>query len=627
MLCRLGSITFAVFLLSDPGWAFAQGGATECEQVLSATQRSGRTVWYDVEGALFQTAEVSPRPDNDEVGTYGERVYFQSGEGSRRQSLGIDIWSCADNMLHLNQRTFARGSDNGEFFDPPLPVFDLSANAGDQWTWVGTWTAEMLGGRADYPAGAEFTVLQEETIVTDAGRFMTTPVQMDVRIGSVVEVDHRVVLWVTITPAFTIVQRQMTTADSDDDVEETWTIRRLAFGEDDEESGEDPATTAAANPCDDGPVEFDEGEVGTLGVSSSPRGVVYIDGVNTGELTPRRRFEVQAGCREVRVYFEDEDVFSEVKTVLISPGVNSNVFFRHQRGEEPADDVGEPPDDVDEPETGMLFVSSPRWGSVFIDGVDSGFQTFEEDIPVSAGCHRVQVIHRDDETQSEEQLVWIFEDRNMTLWFFDEEETEGTEDSDMTSPCEYVERVGIERIGLLGVASSPTGRVYVDGIDMGQNTPARGIPLEAGRHEVNVFFNDEGVFDEVERVLIRGGVSTNVIFLYRAVDEADLTSEDADPTGDGRRFSVLPAIGAVDDASVLEQACPVGFAAIGLSAHVSDRIEAIQWVCGSVTDPAAWPVHLDWAGTESEGTTMFTSTCPVGEVVIGLRGYVAYVVV
>lgn len=72
-----------------------------------------------------------------------------------------------------------------------------------------------------------------------------------------------------------------------------------------------------------------------------------------------------------------------------------------------------------------------------------------------------------------------------------------------------------EETGYLGVSSSPRGMVHVDGGDTGERTPARRIPLEPGRHEVQIFYDEEGIMSETKHVLIRAGVNTNVFFRLR----------------------------------------------------------------------------------------------------------------
>lgn len=85
----------------------------------------------------------------------------------------------------------------------------------------------------------------------------------------------------------------------------------------------------------------DDDDTGYLGVSSSPRGTVYVDGENTGSTTPARRIQLDPGRHEVRIFYDSLDRFSETKNVLIRAGVNTNVFFRSRRQD---DDDGEEAD-------------------------------------------------------------------------------------------------------------------------------------------------------------------------------------------------------------------------------------------------------------------------------------------
>ncbi|MCA9562814.1 MAG: PEGA domain-containing protein, partial [Myxococcales bacterium] len=100
-----------------------------------------------------------------------------------------------------------------------------------------------------------------------------------------------------------------------------------------------PRTSSSRTSSRSTPRERDEDEdededIGYLGVSSTPRGVVYIDGDNTGQTTPARRIELEPGRHEVRIFYESEEQFSETKNVLIRSGVNTNVFFRYRPDED-----------------------------------------------------------------------------------------------------------------------------------------------------------------------------------------------------------------------------------------------------------------------------------------------------
>lgn len=138
-----------------------------------------------------------------------------------------------------------------------------------------------------------------------------------------------------------------------------------------EESSEFETTTSEATPSPqatpwaEGAVDYQDGAVGTLGFSSSPPGLVYIDGVNTGHRTPARGIEVEAMYHEVQVYFDAEDEHSEIQTVLVEPQQNTDVFFRL---EEPADD--EPPS-PDLSVTSEDCVSTPDWSGATLDSTIS----------------------------------------------------------------------------------------------------------------------------------------------------------------------------------------------------------------------------------------------------------------
>ncbi len=102
------------------------------------------------------------------------------------------------------------------------------------------------------------------------------------------------------------------------------------------EQPEQPARRAAQaddEEDEDGDDEEDE-DIGYLGVSSSPRGVVYVDGSSTGRRTPARRIELEPGRHRVQVFYEEEETMSETKHVLVRSGVNTNVFFRQRRNRE-----------------------------------------------------------------------------------------------------------------------------------------------------------------------------------------------------------------------------------------------------------------------------------------------------
>lgn len=79
-----------------------------------------------------------------------------------------------------------------------------------------------------------------------------------------------------------------------------------------------------------GDEEEEEATTGFLGVSSSPRGTVYIDEKSTGRRTPARRIELEPGRHRVQIEYDEGGEKSETKYVLIRAGTNTNVFFRQR---------------------------------------------------------------------------------------------------------------------------------------------------------------------------------------------------------------------------------------------------------------------------------------------------------
>lgn len=89
-----------------------------------------------------------------------------------------------------------------------------------------------------------------------------------------------------------------------------------------------PKEEASKDKKEDDDDEDEDGN-GFLGVSSSPRGKVFIDDKDTGRQTPARRLELDPGRHRVQIEYSDGEK-SETKYVLIRKGTNTNVFFRQR---------------------------------------------------------------------------------------------------------------------------------------------------------------------------------------------------------------------------------------------------------------------------------------------------------
>jgi hypothetical protein len=125
-----------------------------------------------------------------------------------------------------------------------------------------------------------------------------------------------------------------------------------------------------------GPSERPAEATGFLGVSSTPAGLIVIDGTITDQRTPARRIALREGAYLVDVYLEAKDVFIGAQRIVIHTGSNTNAFLGPLRWGSG---------------TGLLTVHSHPSGEVFIDGAATGRKTPLENYAIETGRREVQV--------------------------------------------------------------------------------------------------------------------------------------------------------------------------------------------------------------------------------------------
>lgn len=323
--------------------ALAQDGDSECRRMLHATREAARHYVYDVTGADYDwvavrtQAALSPHrlpahatelgaipvlpPVNPD--TYRDAVGFR--HSGRAMGSLIESWRCDGETLLLESIVYG-ASHPGERFDPPVPWLTFPLVEGAEWTWTGTWSVEIFGGSAEYPAHLRFRVLPRETVDLLPGRFDAQPLRIEMTFAGESEPSRIETHWILTRPTFQTVMRRVELAGLDEPVEE-WRIIYL-------ESGSTARRGAVRS-------DQDEAEMGYLGVSSSPAGgVVHVDGAEIGGTTPLRQYPLPVGRYEVRVFYPDADRFSDIKHAVIRPGLGTNLFFV-------LDDAPTPETDVD----------------------------------------------------------------------------------------------------------------------------------------------------------------------------------------------------------------------------------------------------------------------------------------
>jgi len=140
--------------------------------------------------------------------------------------------------------------------------------------------------------------------------------------------------------------------------------------------------------------------------------------------------------------------------------------------------------------TGLLLLNTKPWSQVAIDGKHVGMT------PISrlllAGKHQVQITFAHGELMREEITIRD----NQTLKLVREAKT----------PENYKYNPGM---GQLKIHSSPWGRIWVDGKDLGKATPVFSCQLPAGFHEIAIHFSSGGFM--TESVKITAGTTTRKI--------------------------------------------------------------------------------------------------------------------
>lgn len=87
--------------------------------------------------------------------------------------------------------------------------------------------------------------------------------------------------------------------------------------------------------------------------------------------------------------------------------------------------------------------------------------------------------------------------------------------ADDTEAVEWVTR---PRIGFLGVASSSSSDLFINGQPTGDSTPVRSLELRAGVYDVSVRFHHSDIMSEERRVLVIDGTTSNTFFRSDPVD-------------------------------------------------------------------------------------------------------------
>ncbi len=205
-------------------------------------------------------------------------------------------------------------------------------------------------------------------------------------------------------------------------------------------------------------------EMGRLSLNSIPWGGIWINGKDLGETTPLYNHELPAGRHQISIRSRDGGVMTAI--VEIWPNESTSLIVRSVKEEK---SPGE--------NTGLLLLNTTPWSQVSIDDKHVGMTPISR--RMGPGEYRIKMTFAHGEELAEEVMIRT----GRTTKLIRQAKTEE----------DFSYKKGM---GLIKLHSSPWGRVWIDGKDLGMATPVFSTQLSAGRHELSVYFSSGGFITE-----------------------------------------------------------------------------------------------------------------------------------
>jgi hypothetical protein len=208
---------------------------------------------------------------------------------------------------------------------------------------------------------------------------------------------------------------------------------------------------------------------GRLSLNADPWGRIWIDGKDTGHITPLIDYQLPAGWHQIVV--RSPRGVAMATEVEIWPEESTSLILKPSRSEAARN-------------TGLLVLNTYPWGEVIVDGIYVGTTPIRRMLP--AGPHKVKVTFAHGESKTQEVVI---EPRKTSRLILHARSSET-----------YSFKEGM---GQLKLHTSPWSRVWVDGKDMGMATPVFTSQLPAGKHKITIYFSSGGYM--TEEVVIKAG--------------------------------------------------------------------------------------------------------------------------
>jgi hypothetical protein len=230
---------------------------------------------------------------------------------------------------------------------------------------------------------------------------------------------------------------------------------------------------------------------GEISVSSVPTGAkIYLDGTDTGLITPNTKTGVSPGSHTVRCNLTGYTDNSQ--SVTVTAGVTIPVSLTLTPVSQPS------------PTTGEISVSSvPTGAKIYLDGTDTGLITPNTKTGVSPGSHTIRCSLADYTDNSQTVTVTAGVTIPVTLTL-----------TPVSQP---------PTTGAISVSSVPTGaKIYLDGTDTGLITPNTKTGVSPGSHTIRCSLAD--YTDNSQTVTVTAGVTIPVSLTLTPVSQPSPTT-------------------------------------------------------------------------------------------------------
>ena len=215
--------------------------------------------------------------------------------------------------------------------------------------------------------------------------------------------------------------------------------------------------------------------LGSVSIQSNPTGAkIYLDGIDTGFVTPKTITSVSTGSHVIRCSLSGYTDNSQTTTVSAGQTASVNI------------DLSAPSS------TGSISIqSNPTGAKIYLDDVDTGFVTPNTILNVPAGNHNIRCSLGGYTDNSQTTMVSAGQTASVNI-----------------------DLAIVPSMGSVSIQSNPTGaKIFLDDTDTGFVTPKTILNVPTGSH--NIRCNLGGYIDNSQTISVSTGQTANVMIVLQ----------------------------------------------------------------------------------------------------------------